>query len=149
LLLVFFLFNLVNAVAFAAIDADTFFGCAIPGIGIGEIAIPEWPGTALVWSDGVNFAYFVAVDGLKKDAVVGRAVLDNGGAGADTHQIFLSEFTNTDFEVIGNKADFLPCNPDIPFFGAGAALSALAALEMQAADVPERFFVHFRFHKFS
>jgi hypothetical protein len=144
--LVFFLLDLFDAVTLAVVDAGALVGSTVPCVGVDKVAVPEWPCAALVGTDGINFADPMAVDSFKKDAVIGRSLLDDGSANADTHEIFLGQFIIANFKVVGDKAYFLLCYPDISFFRAGTAFSALATLKMQAADIPWRFFSR-RLHK--
>jgi hypothetical protein len=139
LLLLFFGFDLFDGVALAAVDAGTFLADVIPGVWISEIAVPERPCAALVWPDRVDFADLVAVDRFEEDAVIYRAPLNDSGALADAHEVLLSKFVPTDFEVVGDKANFFLCNPDISFIGPGTTVSTLAALKTQAADIPRIF----------
>ena len=132
--------------ALAAVDAAAFFSGAIPGVGIEQIAVPERPCAALVGADGVNFTGLAAIDKFEKNAVVDRPLLNDGDAGAYAKEILSRQFIIANLEIIGDKAYFILCNPDISFIRAGAAFSALAALKMQAADIPGGFFSR-RLHK--
>ena len=55
-------------------------------------------------------------------------------------EMFLSKLALWYFEKVRDKFDFLFRDPDIPLVGAGAASTALKALEMQAGNIPGCFF---------
>ena len=90
----------------------------------------------MVGTDRVDCtASFVAGFG-EEDAVVGARFFDNGGSIAYADEICLPEVVDGHAKVLCEHFDFGFGDPDIAFVGAGAAVSALGTLEVQAAYVP-------------
>lgn len=97
-----------------------------------QVYRPERPGAALVRPNRINSTAVAGEEG----AVAAGVVLFDGGAFADAVEIFLAYRIDGFVEVFGEHFYLRFCDPDVSFFGAGATVAALVALEMQAADVP-------------
>ena len=134
------LFNFVEGVFFAAVDAGAFDGGDVPHLGGGEVVVPEGPGPALVGADGVDGAAALAgFAGGEEDAVFGGGVLEDAVAGADAFEVFLADVLGGGAEVGGQTLDLFAAYPDVAFVRAGAAVAAAGAFKMQAGGIPSFF----------
>ena len=125
-----------EGVEFSPVYAGAFCGGGIPGVGCFEVFGPEWPGSALVGSYGIDGAAFLVVDFGEEDAIFIFGFFDDCGSKAYTFEKFLAELIGIHFKVFGEQFDFRFCNPDIAFVGACAAVAALETLKVQARDIP-------------
>jgi hypothetical protein len=113
----------------------------IPAVGACKVAGPEWPGSALAWSDRVNRAGFALPIFPQKNAVVGVHILDNRPAKPHPSEKLFLQLAGCDIKELRYKPDFSPAHPYISLRRPGAAIPALQAPEMQPRRIPIVFII--------
>ena len=132
-------FYFLKAVESAAVDAGTFLGRDVPGIGAGEVARPERPGPALVRANGVNNTFFAAFNFPQEHTISGARLLNNCRAKADAFQAISPKLSGRGFEEICNDFNFRSSHPDITLARPRAAVAALHTFKMQTGNIPRSF----------
>lgn len=115
-------------------DSGTIPPRLLPGVGRFDVSGPEWPCSALQWSDGINraaSAVRVKIDAIPV-AVFVQGDFPSGGASMKQ-----SDLPNRLVQIVSDGADFLIGDPDISR-RSGAAVSALRAFKSKSIRVPGR-----------
>lgn len=132
-------FYFLKAIESAAVDAGTFLGRDVPGIGAGEVARPERPGPALVRANWVNNTFFAAFNFPQEHTISGARLLNNCRAKADAFQAISPKLSGRGFEEICNDFNFRSSHPDITLARPRAAVAALHTFKMQTGNIPRSF----------
>lgn len=83
LTLLFQVFDFIEAVQTAPIDARAVLGRLVPGAGAGQVAGPEGPGAALIGAHRINATAFTAILCIKKDTIFVFGLFNNRGTQSD------------------------------------------------------------------
>ena len=133
----------------ASVYAGAFLCGLVPGFLAGQVARPEGPGPALVWADGVNRTFPLAVCELEEPAISGERLLDYCCTHTDAPEVFPAELSEGYFEELGDELNFRAGDPDVAGTGAGAASATAEAIKVQAGGIPRNFLFNHGFHGFT
>ncbi len=137
LLLVFDLFDLLEGVKLATVDAGAARRRHVPLVGRMQIERPERPGATLIGTNRIDRtpAATVFFTG-QKDAVFGLFVLFDTVFTADAIEVFFLYFFDAQAQMFGQKLDFFFGDPDVPLLRPRTAIAAAGTLKMQPFSIP-------------
>jgi hypothetical protein len=135
-LLIFPLFDLIECVESAFVNAGAFLGCGVPVVDAVQVVRPERPGTALHRSEIVYRTAFCVTISAKENTILCSLVFFYGNAQANAAQIFCMKVLRSHIKMLRKFFNFLLRYPYNAFFGARAAITALLAFEVKTVLVP-------------